>query len=92
MYLLLVLLLILPIISIKAKDFAVEMISVNVQIKDLQGETTISKERMNNNDAVRQMLVQRGIVPESLSVAEDVKKVERRLVSEKKKVLGNKKK
>lgn len=92
MYLFLVLLLILPIISIQAKDFAVEMISVNVQIKDLQGETTISKERMNNNDAVRQMLVQRGIVPESLSVAEDVKKVERRLVSEKKKVLGNKKK
>ena len=79
----------LPTISIKAKDFAAEMTSVNVQAKDLQGETAISKEHIDNNAAVRQMLVQRGIVPENLPAAEDVKKVERRLVSEEKKVLGN---
>ena len=82
----------LPTISIKAKDFAAEMTSVNVQTKDLQGETAISKEHVDNNAAVRQMLVLRGIVPENLPAAEDVKKVERRLVSEEKKVLGNKKK
>ena len=82
----------LPTISIKAKDFAAEMTSVNVQAKDLQGETAISKEHIDNNAAIRQMLLQRGIIPENLPAAEDVKKVERRLVSEEKKVLGNKKK
>jgi len=80
----------LPTISIKAKDFAAEMTSVNVQAKDLQGESAISKEHIDNNAAVRQMLLQRGIVPENLPPAEDVKKVERRLVSEEKKVLGKK--
>lgn len=68
------------------------MTSVNVQTKDLQGETAISKEHIDNNTAIRQMLIQRGIVPKNLPPAEDVKKVERRLVSEEKKVLGNKKK
>ena len=80
----------LPTISIKAKDFAAEMTSVNVQTKDLQGEMQITKEHVDNNAAVRQMLIQRGIVPEDLPPAEDVKKVERRLASENKKALENK--
>ena len=80
----------LPTISIKAKDFAAEMTSVNVQTKDLQGETLIAKEHIDNNTAVRQMLVERGIVPENLPPAEDIKKVERRLTNEDKKALGNK--
>lgn len=82
----------LPTISIKAKDFAAEMTSVNVQAKDLKGETAISKEHIDNNAAIRQMLLQRGIVPEDLPPAEDVKKVERRLASEEKKALANKSK
>ena len=82
----------LPTISIKAKDLAAEMTSVNVQTKDLQGETSITKEHVDNNAAVRKMLTERGIVPENLPPAEDVKKVERRLVSEEKKMLGKKKK
>ena len=82
----------LPTISIKAKDFAAEMTSVNVQTKDLQGETAITKEHIDNNAAVRKMLTERGIVPENLPAAEDVKKVERRLASEEKKMLKNKKK
>ena len=82
----------LPTISIKAKDFAAEMTSVNVQAKDLQGETAITKEHVDNNAAVRKMLTERGIIPETLPPAEDVKKVERRLVSEEKKMLKNKKK
>lgn len=77
----------LPTISIKAKDFAAEMTSVNVQSKDLQGEHDITAEHEDNNRAVRQMLIQRGIVPENLPPAEDVKKVERRLASEEKKAL-----
>ena len=82
----------LPTISIKAKDFAAEMTSVNVQTKDLQGEASITKEHVDNNAAVRKMLTERGIIPENLPVAEDVKKVERRLASEEKKMLKNKKK
>ena len=82
----------LPTISIKAKDFAAEMTSVNVQTKDLQGETAITKEHVENNAAVRKMLTERGIVPENLPPAEDVKKVERRLVNEEKKMLGKKQK
>ena len=82
----------LPTISIKAKDFAAEMTSVNVQAKDLQSENSISQEHTANNTAVRQMLVQRGIVPEKLPAAEDVKKVERRLNREDKNAIENKKK
>ena len=80
----------LPTISIKAKDFAAEMTSVNVQAKDLHGETSISKEHVDNNLAVRKMLLERGIVPEDLPAAEDIKKVVRRLASEQKKVLNKK--
>ena len=79
-------------LSIMAKDFAAEMTSVNVQSKDLQGEKAITKEHVDNNAAVRKMLTERGIVPEDLPPAEDVKKVERRLASEQKKALENKKK
>ena len=81
----------LPTISIKAKDFAAEMTSVNVQTKDLQGEMAITKEHVDNNAAVRKMLTERGIVPENLPPAEDVKKVERRLASEEKKLIKGKK-
>ena len=81
----------LPTISIKAKDFAAEMTSVNVQTKDLQGEASITKEHVDNNAAVRKILTERGIVPENLPAVEDVKKVERRLVSEEKKMLKGKK-
>lgn len=74
----------LPTISIKAKDFAAEMTSVNVQQKDLHGQEQISNEHIDNNTAVRNMLLQRGIVPEQLPAGEDIKKVERRLKSEEK--------
>ena len=81
----------LPTISIKAKDFAAEMTSVNVQTKDLKSGTSITKEHVDNNTAVRQMLIDRGIVPEDLPPAEDVKKVERRLANEQREALKNNK-
>ena len=81
----------LPTISIKAKDFAAEMTSVNVQSKNLIATPLIEKEHVDNNSAVRKMLLDRGIVPENLPASEDVKKVERRLKSEEKKALKNKK-
>lgn len=79
----------LPTISIKAKDFAAEMTSVNVQQKDLYGQEQICKEHVDNNAAVRNMLLQRGIVPEQLPAGEDIKKVERRLKSEEKLLTKN---
>ena len=77
----------LPTISIKAKDFAAEMTSVNVQQKNLHGQEQIGREHVDNNAAVRNMLLQRGIVPEQLPVGEDVKKVERRLKAEEKSLI-----
>ena len=50
------------------------MTGLNVQTKNLKGKTGIEKEHVDNNLAVRNMLTQRGIVPENLSPAEDVKK------------------
>ena len=76
----------LPTINIKAKDLASEMTSINVQTKDLHGLKPIETEHIDNNSAVRKMLLERGIVPEQLPPAEDVKKVQRRLESDEKKV------
>ena len=69
----------LPTVSIKAKDLAAEMTHVNVQSKDLRGVSPIETEHIDNNKAVRKMLLERGITPENLPPAEDVKKVERRI-------------
>ncbi|MCC8038702.1 MAG: DNA damage-inducible protein D [Bacteroidales bacterium] len=76
----------LPTLAIKAKDFAAEMTSTNVQQKDLRGQIPIEREHVANNTAVRNMLLDRGIVPENLPADEDVKKVERRLKSDAKKI------
>ena len=82
----------LPTISIKAKDLAAEMTGLNVQTKDVQGQTKIEKEHIDNNQAVRDMLTERGSVPENLPPAEDVKKLQRKLDDDEKKLLkGNKK-
>mgnify|MGYP003460486817 CR=1 FL=1 len=79
----------LPTISIKAKDLAAEMTGLNVQTKHLTGQRPIENEHVDNNTAVRSMLRERGIVPENLPPAEDVKKIQRKLQSEEKKVLRN---
>jgi len=79
-------------LAIKAKDFAAEMTSVNVQQKDLRGQVNIEREHIDNNTAVRGMLLDRGIRPESLPAGEDIRKVERRLKADEKKNLPKKKK
>lgn len=78
-----------PTIILKAKDFATEITIFNARQHRMDSETAISKEHITNNEAVRQTLLERGIRPESLPAAEDVKKVERRLASEEKKSLKN---
>lgn len=82
----------LPTISIKAKDLAAEMTGVNVQNKDLKGQNPIENEHVDNSSAVRRMLLERGIVPENLPPAEDVKKVQRKLEGDDKKILKEAKK
>jgi DNA-damage-inducible protein D len=77
----------LPTISIKAKDLAAEMTGLNVQSKDLRGQDKIETEHIDNNSAVREMLRNRGITPENLPKAEDVKKLQRKLESDEKKIL-----
>lgn len=79
----------LPTISIKAKDLAAEMTGLNVQSKDLKGHNPIEKEHIDNSAAVRKMLVERGIYPENLPPADDVKKIQRKLDSDDKNVLKN---
>ncbi len=72
----------LPTLTIKAKDFATELTSHNVLEKDLKGEPSISNEHIENNKAVRKMLLERGVKPEALPPSEDVKKLQRKLNSD----------
>lgn len=82
----------LPTLTIKAKDFATELTSHNVIEKDLKGEHSISNEHIDNNKAVRKILLERGVKPESLPPSEDVKKLQRKLESDEKKLLSDIKK
>ena len=78
----------LPTITIKAKDFANEVTNMQVKQQDLNAEPDITREHIKNNEDVRKILTDRSIHPESLPPAEDVKKVERRMKSEEKKLSG----
>lgn len=69
----------LPTLTIAAKNLATEMTNYNVENKDLNGEPSITKEHVQNNQSVRAMLGQRGIKPEELPPSEDIKKLERRV-------------
>ncbi|MBO2524713.1 MAG: DNA damage-inducible protein D [Bacteroidetes bacterium] len=74
----------LPTLTIAAKNLATEMTNYNVEQKDLYGEMDISDEHVQNNRSVRGMLGQRGIKPENLPPAEDIKKVERKVAKDEK--------
>ena len=77
----------LPTLTIAAKNLATEMTNYNVEEKDLQGESPITQEHIQNNRSVRQMLGERGIRPEELPPAEDIKKLKRRVKSAEKKLV-----
>jgi DNA-damage-inducible protein D len=79
----------LPTITIKAKDFATEITVFNTKEKGLKSERHISAEHVTNNRGVRGILLQRGIKPEELPPEEDIKKLERRVNSESKKLGKN---
>jgi len=74
----------LPTLAMAAKNLATEMTNYNVEQKDLHGERSITAEHVQNNRSVRGMLGQRGIKPEELPPAEDIKKVERRVAKDEK--------
>ena len=76
----------LPTLTIAAKNLATEMTNHNVQQANLLGERSITREHMQNNQSVRAMLDQRGIAPEQLPAEEDIKKLERRVKAEDKKI------
>lgn len=76
----------LPTLTIAAKNLATEMTNYNVEEKNLQGESSITGEHVQNNRSVRDMLGQRGIKPENLPPSEDIKKLERRVKSQEKKI------
>ncbi len=77
----------LPTLTIKAKYFATELTSHNVVEKNIKGEIEISKEHIDNNTTVRKMLKERGVIPELLPKANDVKKVKKQLETDTKKLL-----
>ena len=78
----------LPTLTIAAKNLATEMTNYNVETKDLMGESRITREHIQNNQSVREMLGQRGIRPEELPPAEDIKKLERRVKTQDKKLMA----
>ena len=77
----------LPTLTIAAKNLATEMTNYNVEEKDLQGESAITSEHVQNNQSVRDMLGSRGIKPEELPSSEDIKKLERRIKLQEKKLV-----
>lgn len=79
----------LPTITIKAKDFATEITVFNTKEKGLGTGRQISAEHVTNNRSVRKILLERGIKPEELPTEEDIKKLERRVLSEEKKLGKN---
>ena len=74
----------LPTLTIAAKNLATEMTNYNVENKDLQGEVSITQEHVQNNTSVRAMLGERGIRPEELPPAENIKALERRVKKQEK--------
>ena len=77
----------LPTLTIAAKNLATEMTNYNVESKNLYGEPAITGEHVQNNTEIRKMLGERGIKPEELPPAEDIKRLERRTRSQDKKII-----
>lgn len=76
----------LPTVTITAKNLATEITNFNVVDKDIKGQDAICDEHVLNNSDVRDLLIRRGIIPENLPAEEDIKKIERRVKSQNKKL------
>ncbi len=82
----------LPTITITAKNFATEITNFNVKRDNLEGETKITDEHVRNNKSVRSVLLKNNIVPENLPPEEDIKKLERRVKKDEKRLADSNKK
>ncbi|MCE7886543.1 MAG: DNA damage-inducible protein D [Alphaproteobacteria bacterium PRO2] len=80
----------LPTVTLKAKEFASAITEFNVKKQSLFGAEKIGSEHVKNNTHVRQVLGKSGILPERLPAEEDIKKIERKLKSEDKKLAKGK--
>ncbi len=76
----------LPTLTITAKNLATEITNFNVKKDELKGEDGITREHMRNNADVRGLLKKRGIRPEELPAEEDIKKLERKVKKDEKKI------
>ena len=65
------------------------MTNHNVQQRNLYSEPIITGEHIQNNQSVREMLSHRGIKPETLPPEEDIKKLERRVKSDEKRLAAH---
>ena len=82
----------LPAITITAKNLATEITNFNVKKDNLYGEIKITSEHVQNSGDIRGLLSKRGIKPEELPPAEDIKKLERRVKKDEKMIVDSSKK
>lgn len=69
-------------VELKAKNFALGMTDHNISTKNLTGRDKLEQEVVANSSATRDALLARGITPEELEPAEDIKKIEKRRAKE----------
>ncbi len=81
----------LPTVTITAKNLATEITNFNVKKENLNGENNITHEHVKNNKRVRGILIESGIIPEELPPEEDIKKLERRVKKDEKKIANSSK-
>lgn len=79
----------LPTVTITAKNLATEITNFNVKKESLYGETKITKEHVRNNTEIRKLLGARGIKPETLPAEEDIKRVEKSIKADEKRIETN---
>ncbi len=77
---------VLPTVTLKAKDLATEVTNHNMKHEALRGEVSITQEHVKNNAGVRKFLQESGIKPEELPAEQDLKKIERKISTEIKKI------
>ena len=76
----------LPTVTITAKNLATEITNFIVTKEDMQGEDPITVEHVQNNQDIRDLLLKRGIRPETLAPEEDLITLERRVKSQEKQI------
>ena len=80
----------LPTVTITAKNLATEITNFNVKKNDINKEEPITDEHVKNNTDVRGLLKKSDIIPEKLPPEEDLKKLERKVKNDSKKLEAEK--